>query len=147
VQDLARRTASARRVRLARQRPRAAQRARTRGHPGRWRPDRQRASATESQLEGITEREERAWITRRSDSDAKGTRENLLRVIAITERLPELIVVPAHDMRVRRTAHAVPTPAALPLTRIESPNLTASRHCSKSTNSSHWQPTHDAGYH
>jgi glyoxylase-like metal-dependent hydrolase (beta-lactamase superfamily II) len=51
------------------------------------------------QLEGITQREERPWITRNSDSDAEGTRENLLRMIAIKERLPELIVVPAHDMR------------------------------------------------
>ena len=33
------------------------------------------------------------------DSDAAGTRQNLLRMIAIKERLPELIIVPAHDMR------------------------------------------------
>ncbi|HBZ69864.1 MAG TPA: Zn-dependent hydrolase [Deltaproteobacteria bacterium] len=52
------------------------------------------------QLEGITLREERPWITRRwADSDAGGTRENLLRMIALKERLPELIIVPAHDMR------------------------------------------------
>jgi len=51
------------------------------------------------QLEGITLREERPWITRRSDLDAEGTRENLLRMIAVKERLPELIIVPAHDMR------------------------------------------------
>jgi len=51
------------------------------------------------QLEGISLREERPWITRNSDSDAEGTRENLLRMIAIKERLPELIIVPAHDMR------------------------------------------------
>ena len=38
-------------------------------------------------------------ITRNSDSDAEGTRENLLRMIAIKERLPELIIVPAHDIR------------------------------------------------
>ncbi len=51
------------------------------------------------QLEGITLREERPWITRKgSDSDAEGTRENLLRMIALKERLPELIIVPAHDM-------------------------------------------------
>ena len=43
--------------------------------------------------------EERPWITRKgSDSDAEGTRENLLRMIALKERLPELIIVPAHDM-------------------------------------------------
>jgi len=51
------------------------------------------------QLEGMTRREERPWLSRNSDSDAEGTRENLLRMIAIKERLPELIVVPAHDMR------------------------------------------------
>jgi glyoxylase-like metal-dependent hydrolase (beta-lactamase superfamily II) len=52
------------------------------------------------QLEGITLREERPWITRRdADADAGGTRENLLRMIAIQERLPELIIVPAHDIR------------------------------------------------
>ena len=52
------------------------------------------------QLEGITLREERPWFSRKlADSDADGTRENLLRMIALTERLPGLIVVPAHDMR------------------------------------------------
>jgi len=52
------------------------------------------------QLEGITLREERPWITRKfADWDAKGTRENLLRIIALKERLPDLITVPAHDMR------------------------------------------------
>lgn len=53
------------------------------------------------QLEGITLREERPWISRKlTDSDAEGNRENLLRMIALKERMPELIVVPAHDMRV-----------------------------------------------
>ena len=33
------------------------------------------------------------------DSDAEGTRENLLQMIALKERLPELIIVPGHDMR------------------------------------------------
>lgn len=52
------------------------------------------------QLEGITEREERPWITRRkADTDAEANRENLLRMVALKERLPELIIVPAHDMR------------------------------------------------
>ncbi len=50
------------------------------------------------QLEGITLREERPWITRRSaDLDAGGTRENLLRIVALKKRLPELIIVPAHE--------------------------------------------------
>ena len=52
------------------------------------------------QLEGITLREERPWVTRRdADADAEGTRENLLRMIALKERLTDLIIVPAHDMR------------------------------------------------
>ena len=52
------------------------------------------------QLEGITEREERPWVTgRRADTDGEANRENLLRMIALKERLPELIIVPAHDMR------------------------------------------------
>ena len=52
------------------------------------------------QLEGITQREERHWLTRReSDWDAEGNRENMLRTIALKERLPELIIIPAHDMR------------------------------------------------
>jgi N-acyl homoserine lactone hydrolase len=52
------------------------------------------------QLEAITEREERPWITRRrADTDAEANRENLLRLIALKEPLPKLIIVPAHDMR------------------------------------------------
>jgi len=52
------------------------------------------------QLEGIALREERPWIVRRqADMDAQGTRENLLRMIALKERMPELIIVPAHDIR------------------------------------------------
>jgi hypothetical protein len=34
-----------------------------------------------------------------ADLDAAGTRQNILRMIAIKERLPKLIIVPAHDMR------------------------------------------------
>jgi N-acyl homoserine lactone hydrolase len=52
------------------------------------------------QLEGISEREERPWATRRdTDLDAQGNRENMLRIIALKERLPDLIIVPAHDIR------------------------------------------------
>jgi glyoxylase-like metal-dependent hydrolase (beta-lactamase superfamily II) len=52
------------------------------------------------QLEGITERETRPWITRRkADTDAEANSENLLRLVALSERLPDLIIVPAHDMR------------------------------------------------
>jgi len=52
------------------------------------------------QLDGITLREERPWLVRRkADTDAEGNRENMLRIIALKERIPELIIVPAHDMR------------------------------------------------
>ena len=52
------------------------------------------------QLEGITLREERCWFIRNfADADAEGTRENPLRMIAIKEWLPDLIIVPEHDMR------------------------------------------------
>jgi glyoxylase-like metal-dependent hydrolase (beta-lactamase superfamily II) len=52
------------------------------------------------QLEGITERETRPWITRRkADTDAEANSENLLRLVALKERLPDLIIVPAHDLR------------------------------------------------
>jgi len=52
------------------------------------------------QLEGITLREERPWPIRKfADLDAKANRDNLLRMVAIKERLPDLIIVPAHDMR------------------------------------------------
>jgi glyoxylase-like metal-dependent hydrolase (beta-lactamase superfamily II) len=64
------------------------------------------------QLEGITEREERPWITRRrGDRDAKANSENLLRLVALKERLPDLIIVPAHDIRafeeMPRLPHAI----------------------------------------
>jgi len=52
------------------------------------------------QLDGITQREERPWLVRRkADTDAEGNRENLLRMIALKERFPELKIVPAHDIR------------------------------------------------
>ena len=34
-----------------------------------------------------------------NDEDAAANRVNLLRMIALKERLPEMIIVPAHDMR------------------------------------------------
>ena len=53
------------------------------------------------QMEGITLREERSWLVRKmgADQDTVGNRENLLRMIALKERFPELIIVPAHDIR------------------------------------------------
>jgi glyoxylase-like metal-dependent hydrolase (beta-lactamase superfamily II) len=52
------------------------------------------------QREGVTLREERPWLSRKwADLDPESTRENLLRVVAIKERFPELLIVPAHDSR------------------------------------------------
>jgi glyoxylase-like metal-dependent hydrolase (beta-lactamase superfamily II) len=52
------------------------------------------------QREGITEREERPWITRSlADDDVPKTRESLLRIAAVKERIPDLVLVPAHDAR------------------------------------------------
>lgn len=52
------------------------------------------------QDEGITEREERPFVQRTlGDSDPAGVRENLLRMAAIHERFPEIVLVPAHDAR------------------------------------------------
>ena len=50
-------------------------------------------------------------------SDAEGTRENLLRMIAIKERLPELIIVPAHDERLLPKCRCCLRQAARPAVR------------------------------
>jgi len=47
-----------------------------------------------------TPRQQRNWFIRKfADVAAEGTRENLLHMIAIKERLPGLVIVPAHDIR------------------------------------------------
>jgi glyoxylase-like metal-dependent hydrolase (beta-lactamase superfamily II) len=52
------------------------------------------------QLEGITEREERAWIVEViGKSDRPGARANILHMAALLARFPDLIIVPAHDSR------------------------------------------------
>jgi glyoxylase-like metal-dependent hydrolase (beta-lactamase superfamily II) len=52
------------------------------------------------QQEGIRYREERPWFTRMSaDGDASAARETLRRMSAIAERYPDLVIVPAHDIR------------------------------------------------
>jgi N-acyl homoserine lactone hydrolase len=52
------------------------------------------------QREGVTLREERAWLFRIfADDDPAGVREQLLRMHAIGERFPDLTIVPAHDAR------------------------------------------------
>ena len=33
------------------------------------------------------------------DDDPAGTRQNLLKMVSVMERFPEMIVVPAHDQR------------------------------------------------
>lgn len=51
------------------------------------------------QREGITEREERPWLMRRSADDDPGqVRDNLLRMAAVAERFPQITLVPAHDL-------------------------------------------------
>ncbi len=66
------------------------------------------------QLEGIRLREERPWlIWQFADSDAAGPRQNLLRMIAIKERLPELIIVPAHDIRAFAEMPTLPSASCL----------------------------------
>ena len=52
------------------------------------------------QREGVTEREERPWLQRLlADADAGGVRDGILQIAAIAARLPDLILVPAHDSR------------------------------------------------
>jgi glyoxylase-like metal-dependent hydrolase (beta-lactamase superfamily II) len=52
------------------------------------------------QLEGIAEREEKPWFTRRvADLDPVAVREQILRLSAVLERFPSMIVVPSHDPR------------------------------------------------
>jgi glyoxylase-like metal-dependent hydrolase (beta-lactamase superfamily II) len=52
------------------------------------------------QREGITEREERPWLVRRSaDDDPEQVRGSLLRMAAVAQRFPQLTLVPAHDAR------------------------------------------------
>jgi glyoxylase-like metal-dependent hydrolase (beta-lactamase superfamily II) len=52
------------------------------------------------QLEGITEREERPWFSRlRVQEDSAPVRDNLLRMSAVAERFPEIILAPSHDAR------------------------------------------------
>lgn len=52
------------------------------------------------QREGITELEERPWITRTfADGDEALVREQLTRMNALVQRFPELVLVPSHDAR------------------------------------------------
>jgi glyoxylase-like metal-dependent hydrolase (beta-lactamase superfamily II) len=52
------------------------------------------------QREGITEREERPWFSQRLvNEDSALVRDNLLRMSAVAEQFPEIILAPAHDAR------------------------------------------------
>jgi len=52
------------------------------------------------QREGIIEREERPWLARlQDDNDPLQVRDNLLRMSAVAQRFPEMILAPAHDAR------------------------------------------------
>jgi glyoxylase-like metal-dependent hydrolase (beta-lactamase superfamily II) len=52
------------------------------------------------QLEGITLREERPWLMRRFvDVDPETLKRSLFQMMAIHERYPEIVIVPAHDRR------------------------------------------------
>jgi glyoxylase-like metal-dependent hydrolase (beta-lactamase superfamily II) len=52
------------------------------------------------QLEGISEREERPWLTRMlADADPTTGRKNVARVAAIAQAFPDISIVPAHDER------------------------------------------------
>jgi glyoxylase-like metal-dependent hydrolase (beta-lactamase superfamily II) len=63
------------------------------------------------QREGITEREERPWITRSlADDDVPKTRDSLLRIAAVKERIPDLVLVPAHDARAFETFSDIQPP-------------------------------------
>lgn len=56
------------------------------------------------QREGIQLREERPWFTRMTaDTDPHRVRELLRRMSAIAARYPDLVVVPAHDIRAYAT--------------------------------------------
>lgn len=61
------------------------------------------------QREGLTRLEERPWLIRRlADADSDGNRRNLLRMAAIVERIPGMIVVPSHDQRAFAELTALP---------------------------------------
>ena len=52
------------------------------------------------QREGLTKRVERPrLIQRQADTDPDGNRQNLLHMVSVMQRIPGMIVVPAHDQR------------------------------------------------
>ncbi|MFE4256021.1 MBL fold metallo-hydrolase [Streptomyces sp. NPDC056910] len=74
------------------------------------------------QREGLTRRLERPFLIRRlGDFDAEGNRQNILRMAAVMQRIPDLIVVPAHDQRAFAEMSQLPNVTTRGL--ILSPNL------------------------
>ena len=52
------------------------------------------------QREGLTRRLERPWPARLlGDTDPEGTRQNLLKMVSVMQRIPEMVIVPSHDLR------------------------------------------------
>jgi N-acyl homoserine lactone hydrolase len=52
------------------------------------------------QREGLTRRAERPWLMKLlGDTDPDGTRQNLLKMVSVMQRIPEMIVVLSHDQR------------------------------------------------
>ena len=52
------------------------------------------------QLEGLTRRVERPWLMKLlGDNDPGGTRQNLLKMVSVMQRIPEMTIVPGHDQR------------------------------------------------
>ena len=52
------------------------------------------------QREGLTRRVERPWPMKLlGDTDPDGTRQNLLKMVSVMQRIPEMIIVPSHDQR------------------------------------------------
>jgi hypothetical protein len=61
------------------------------------------------QREGITEREERPWLTAGSPTTIPPARApDLLAMAAVVERFPEIALVPAHDRRAFDSSAAAP---------------------------------------
>jgi glyoxylase-like metal-dependent hydrolase (beta-lactamase superfamily II) len=63
------------------------------------------------QREGITEREERPWVQRTlGDVDPAAVRDAITKVAALSARLPQLVLVPAHDQRGFAQLPTLPSP-------------------------------------
>ena len=73
------------------------------------------------QLEGLTRRVERPWPMRLlGDTDPDQTRQSLLKMVSVTKRIPDMIVVPAHDQRAYARLDQLPNVTSRPAARRES---------------------------